>query len=151
MVEHATVSRVDRLLDRLLELSLSAGRHILLALVIYLVGSFLIKVVNRVVAAMLNRRHVDVGVQSFLRSLVRILLTILLLVSVIGALGINTTSFAALLASAGVAIGMALSGNLQNFAGGLMVLLLNPIAWGILLKLKGPSVGYVKYKYSIPF
>lgn len=143
MVEHATVSRVDRLLDRLLELSLSAGRHILLALVIYLVGSFLIKVVNRVVAAMLNRRHVDVGVQSFLRSLVRILLTILLLVSVIGALGINTTSFAALLASAGVAIGMALSGNLQNFAGGLMVLLFKPYRVGDIIEAQG-TIGRVR-------
>lgn len=143
MVEHATASRVDRLLDRLLELSLSAGRHILLALVIYLVGSFLIKVVNRVVAAMLNRRHVDVGVQSFLRSLVRILLTILLLVSVIGALGINTTSFAALLASAGVAIGMALSGNLQNFAGGLMVLLFKPYRVGDIIEAQG-TIGRVR-------
>lgn len=66
---------------------------------------------------MLNRQHIDQSVQTFLRSLIKILLTVLLIISVIGALGINTTSFAALLASAGVAIGMALSGNLQNFAG----------------------------------
>ena len=59
---------------------------------------------------MLNRQHIEPSVQTFLRSLIKILLTVLLIISVIGALGVNTTSFAALLASAGVAIGMALSG-----------------------------------------
>ena len=71
---------------------------------------------------MLSRRKVEISIQTFLKSLVSILLNVLLIVSVVGALGINTTSFAALLASAGVAIGMALSGNLQNFAGGLIIL-----------------------------
>ena len=68
---------------------------------------------------------------------VKILLTLLLIVSVIGALGINTTSFAALLASAGVAIGMALSGNLQNFAGGLVVLLFKPYRVGDWIEAQG--------------
>ena len=63
-------------------------------------------------------------------SLVNILLTVLLIVSVVGALGVETTSFAALLASAGVAVGMALSGNLQNFAGGLVILLFKPYKVG---------------------
>ena len=67
---------------------------------------------------------------TFLKSLVSILLNVLLIVSVVGALGINTTSFAALLASAGVAIGMALSGNLQNFAGGLIILFFKPYKVG---------------------
>ena len=65
-----------------------------------------------------------------MKSLVNILLTILLIISVVGALGVETTSFAALLASAGVAVGMALSGNLQNFAGGLIVLLFKPYKVG---------------------
>jgi small conductance mechanosensitive channel len=92
---------------------------------------------NRLVAKMLDRRHIDVGVQSFLRSAVNILLTTLLVVSVIGALGINTTSFAALLASAGVAVGMALSGNLQNFAGGIVVLLFKPYKVGDWIESQG--------------
>ena len=121
-VDEVSISRIDMLLDKLLALSLTAGKRILVAVLIYIAGRFVIKIINRVVSAMLSRRHVDVGVQSFLRSLVHILLTILLIISVISALGINTTSFAALLASAGVAVGMALSGNLQNFAGGLVIL-----------------------------
>ena len=81
-------------------------------------------------ASILQRRHIEISVQTFLSSLVNIILTILLIITVIGALGVNTTSFAALIASAGVAIGMALSGNLQNFAGGLIILLFKPYRVG---------------------
>lgn len=131
------ISNLDVIFQKLMDLSISAGKHILIALVIFLVGRFLIKLVNRLVAKMLERRHVEVSVQTFLRSLVNILLTLLLLISVIGALGVNTTSFAALLASAGVAVGMALSGNLQNFAGGLIVLLFKPYRVGDFIEVQG--------------
>ena len=70
-------------------------------------------------------------------SLLNILLTVLLIISVIGALGVNTTSFAALLASAGVAVGMALSGNLQNFAGGIIILLFRPYRVGDWIEAQG--------------
>lgn len=116
----------DLILQKMIDLGLSAGKHILIAAVVFVVGRFIVRLLNRLVANMLQRRHVDAGVQTFLRSLVNIVLTILLIITVIGALGVNTTSFAALLASAGVAIGMALSGNLQNLAGGLIVLLFKP-------------------------
>lgn len=67
------------------------------------------------------KRDIDPSVKTFVGSLVNVVLTILLIISVVGALGVQTTSFAALLASAGVAVGMALSGNLANFAGGLII------------------------------
>lgn len=136
-INDISVSRIDHLLDKLLELSIAGGKRIIVALLIYIVGRYAIKLINHILAKMLNRQHVDVGVQSFLKSMVRILLTILLVISVISALGINTTSFAALLASAGVAIGMALSGNLQNFAGGLVVLLFKPYRVGDLIEAQG--------------
>lgn len=85
------------------------------------------------------KRHIDAGIQSFVKSLVNILLTILLIIAVIGKLGVETTSFAALLASAGVAVGMALSGNLQNFAGGLIVLLFRPFKVGDWIESQGVS------------
>lgn len=116
----------DLILQKMIDLGLSAGKHILIAAVVFVVGRFIVRLLNRLVANMLQRRHMDAGVQTFLRSLVNIVLTILLVITVIGALGVNTTSFAALLASAGVAIGMALSGNLQNLAGGLIVLIFKP-------------------------
>lgn len=105
-------------------------KNILIAIIVYIVGRFLISLIQRVMSNMLSRRKVEISIQTFLKSLVSILLNVLLIVSVVGALGINTTSFAALLASAGVAIGMALSGNLQNFAGGLIILFFKPYKVG---------------------
>ena len=122
----AVQGNFDIVLQKIIDMALSAGKHILIAGVLFVVGRFIVRMLNRVVSKMLQRRHVDAGVQTFLRSLVNIVLNILLVITVIGALGVNTTSFAALLASAGVAIGLALSGNLQNLAGGLIVLLFKP-------------------------
>ena len=132
-----TRTQIDLLLDRLLEFGISAGKHILIAAIVYAIGRAIIGIINRVVARLLNRQHIDPSVQPFLRSMIKILLTLLLIISVIGALGINTTSFAALLASAGVAVGMALSGNLQNFAGGLVILLFKPYKVGDWIEAQG--------------
>ena len=132
-----TRTQIDLLLDRLLEFGISAGKHILIAAIVYAIGRTIIGIINRVVARLLNRQHIDPSVQTFLRSMIKILLTILLIISVIGALGINTTSFAALLASAGVAVGMALSGNLQKLAGGLVILLFKPYKVGDWIEAQG--------------
>ena len=132
-----TAAHFDQLLEKLLDLSITAGKHILAAAVVFFLGRIVVRFLNNLFAKMLSRRKIDVGVQSFLRSAVNILLTVLLVVSVIGALGISTTSFAALLASAGVAIGMALSGNLQNFAGGLIILLFKPYKVGDWIEAQG--------------
>ena len=125
-----SLSQLDIVIQNLIDSGISAGKHIIAAVVIFIVGRFLIKLINRLVASILQRRHIEISVQTFLSSLVNIILTILLIITVIGALGVNTTSFAALIASAGVAIGLALSGNLQNFAGGLIILLFKPYRVG---------------------
>lgn len=125
-----SLSQLDIVIQNLIDSGISAGKHIIAAVVIFIVGRFIIKLINRLVASILQRRHIEISVQTFLSSLVNIILTILLIITVIGALGVNTTSFAALIASAGVAIGMALSGNLQNFAGGLIILLFKPYRVG---------------------
>ncbi|WP_423862016.1 mechanosensitive ion channel family protein [Alloprevotella tannerae] len=138
-----SVSRLDRLLDKLLDGSILIGQRILVALVVFIVGRYVVKLLNRLFRHMLERGTIDPGVQSFLRSLVNIILLILLVLSVVGALGINTTSLAALLASAGVAIGMALSGNLQNVAGGIVILLFKPYKVGDYIEAQG-NEGTVK-------
>ena len=125
-----SLSQLDIVIQNLINSGISAGKHIIAAIIIFIVGRFIIKLINRLVASILQRRHIEISVQTFLSSLVNIILTILLIITVIGALGVNTTSFAALIASAGVAIGMALSGNLQNFAGGLIILLFKPYRVG---------------------
>ncbi|HIZ33177.1 MAG TPA: mechanosensitive ion channel [Candidatus Bacteroides merdigallinarum] len=123
--------------------SLELGKRILAALLIFIIGRLIISFLNKMVARILQRRKVDAGVQSFVRSLVHILLMVLLVIAVISKLGIETTSFAALLASAGVAVGMALSGNLQNFAGGLIILIFRPYKVGDWIEAQGES-GAVK-------
>lgn len=131
------VSNVDLLLQKLIDLSISLGKNILAALLVYIVGRLLVRLVIKLLMKMLDRRNVEVTVRSFLMSIVKVSLNILLLISVIGTLGVNTTSFAALIASAGVAIGMALSGNLQNFSGGLIILLFKPYKVGDWIEAQG--------------
>lgn len=129
----------DQVITQMISWSMDAGKHILVALVVYLIGHYLIKLLNYLLARFLERRKVEISVQTFVRSFVSILLQVLLIISVVGALGVNTTSFAALLASFGVAIGMALSGNLQNFAGGIIILFLKPYKVGDWVEAQGTS------------
>ena len=136
-------TKLDLFLDKLLDFSVDAGKNIFIACLIYSIGCFIIKQINRLVAKILEKRKVEPSVQTFLKSLVKILLKMILAFAVISKLGVETTSFAALMASAGVAIGMALSGNLSNFAGGLIILVFKPFKVGDYIE--GPDVnGTVK-------
>ena len=108
----------------------SLGLRILAAIVIFYIGKFIINKIYSVVRALMVRKDFDRSLISFLLSFVRITLLFLLIITVIGVLGIETSSFIAIFASAGVAIGMALSGTLQNFAGGVLILLLKPYKVG---------------------
>ncbi|WP_294617318.1 mechanosensitive ion channel family protein [uncultured Bacteroides sp.] len=132
-------SKLQILMQQLIDWGVGAGGRIIGAVIIFVVGRFLISFIKKVVSQLLMKRHIDAGIQTFVKSLVNILLTVLLIIAVIGKLGVETTSFAALLASAGVAIGMALSGNLQNFAGGLIVLLFRPFKVGDFIESQGVS------------
>lgn len=143
MIEAVSDGKIDTLLKQLISMGVELGKSILLAIAIYIAGKFIIKLINKVVRQMLERRGVDATIQSFLKSFVSILLNILLIITVISALGVNTTSFAALLASVGVAAGMALSGNLQNLAGGLIILLFKPFKVGDFIEAQG-TMGTVK-------
>ena len=143
VVEAAKNGQVDQLIKEAISMGMEAGKSILLAVVLAVIGRYAIKFVNRLVARMLERRNVEPTVQSFLKSFVNILLITLLIITVIGTLGVNTTSLAALLASAGLAIGMAFSGNLQNLAGGIILLFLKPFKIGDFIEVQGVS-GIVK-------
>lgn len=143
VIEAAKSGQVDQLIDQVTAMGLQAGKSLLLAVVVAVVGRYAIKFINKFVAGMLERRNVEPTVQSFLKSFVNILLVTLLIITVVGTLGVNTTSLAALLASAGLAVGMALSGNLQNLAGGLILLFFKPFKVGDFIEAQGVS-GIVK-------
>ena len=116
---------------------------IVLALLIYAVGRWIIRRIVRVLDAVLERRQIDVSLRSFLRHTMRVVFSLLLILSVIQTLGVNVTSIIALFASATLAVGMALSGTAQNFAGGVMILLMKPYRVGEYISAQGQS-GTVK-------
>ena len=125
-----TGEMVNDFIAKALNAGIDLGGRILAALIIFIIGKFLINWANRLFATMLQKRKVDASIQSFLKSIVNITLLVMLFLAVIGKLGIELTSFAALLASVGVAVGMALSGNLSNFAGGVIILVFRPYKVG---------------------
>lgn len=141
-----TASDVDmgQFLERLMNWGVDMGKDILGAIIIYVVGRFIIKQISRLLAKLLEKRKLEVSVQTFLKSLVSLLLNLILAFAIFGKLGVETTSFAALLASAGVAVGMALSGNLSNFAGGLIILVFKPFKVGDFIDGTGGASGTVK-------
>ena len=130
---------LDVFLTKMIDLGISVGSKILLAIVVFLVGRCIVRRLNKLLAKILEKRHVEASLSTFVKSLVNITLTLLLIIVVIGVLGIETSSFIALFASAGVAIGMALSGTLQNFAGGVMILLFKPFKVGDTIEAQGQT------------
>ncbi len=138
----STVS-LDVLITKLVDLSVSLGSKLITALIVFLVGRWIIRKLNRLLIKIMEKRQVEASLFSFTRSLVKITLNFILVIILISVLGIETSSFIALFASAGVAIGMALSGTLQNFAGGVMILLFKPFKVGDFIEAQGQS-GSVK-------
>ena len=117
--------------------------RLFIAILIFYLGKFIIKRIYKTVHNVMVARKIDVSLITFILSLVKITLYFILIVTIIGILGIETSSFLALFASAGVAIGMALSGTLQNFAGGVLILLLKPYKVGDFIEAQGYT-GFVK-------
>ena len=113
------------------------GLKILAAVVVFLLGRWIIKLIQRWMANGLMSRHGDATLHSFLSHLVSVLLYFLLIIAIIGILGINTSSLVALLASAGLAVGMSLGGTLQNFAGGVLIIMFRPFKVGDFISAQG--------------
>lgn len=127
----------DDLMNRLVNDVVQFAIHLAIAIVVFYIGKFIIKRLYRLVETVMLRRRIDRSLTTFVLSLVRMVLYFILIVTVISILGIETSSFIAIFASAGVAIGMALSGTLQNFAGGVLILLLKPYKIGDYIETQG--------------
>lgn len=119
------------------------GPKLIGAIIVWIIGSMVIKMISNGFNKMMDKKGTDASLKPFLKSLVSILLKVLLAISVLGMLGVEMTSFIAILGAAGLAVGMALSGTLQNFAGGVMILLFKPFKVGDFLEAQG-YIGTVK-------
>ena len=133
----ATTPVSDWLPDLVKEYLVPFGIKLVAAIVVLILGRWDIKLIKKGLTKVLLRGNTDPSLNSFVMSLVSVLLTFFLILAIVGILGINTSSLVALLASAGLAIGMALSGTLQNFAGGVMIMLFKPFKVGDFIAAQG--------------
>ena len=119
------------------------GLKVLGALAVLVIGWILIKWISKFLGRLMEKKGVDVSLKPFLLSVVNIMLKVLLVISVAGMMGIETTSFIAIIGAAGLAVGLALQGTLANFAGGVLILILRPFKVGDLIEAQG-HIGVVK-------
>lgn len=133
VVETGTSELLNGLLDKVV----SFGLKLIAAFAIYFVGRWIIKKVKRLLDKVFEKKGTDAAISSFVKSIVSIALTIVLIIITVGAVGIDTSSIAALLAGGGLAIGMALNGTVQNFAGGIMIIIFRPFKAGDFIEAQG--------------
>lgn len=128
--EEINVGLIQSYLQKLPETILHLGIRVLLALVVFLIGAQLIKLVCKILKKSMVRGNADLGAIQFLGSFVKIALYVILIFFIASGFGLDAASVVALLGSAGVAIGLAIQGSLSNFAGGVLILLLKPFKVG---------------------
>jgi len=133
----------EQILNQLSQIGVEYGPKLLGAIAVLIIGGWIIKAMTRSVGKMMDKSKMDDSLKPFLKGLVGILLKVLLIISVLGMLGIQMTSFIAILGAAGLAVGLALSGTLQNFAGGVIILIFKPFKIGDLIEAQG-YLGIVK-------
>ena len=138
-IAQTIASDPDKFLQDLLRDAISFGLKVVAAFLVYIIGAWLIKRVKGVLRRIFEKRNTEKTIASFINSLVTISLTVLLVIITVDTLGVNTTSLAAVLAAGGMAIGMALSGTVQNFAGGIMILMFKPFKAGDYIEALGYS------------
>lgn len=127
----------SELIADLIDKAVAFGLKVLAAFVIYFIGVWLIRKTKKILGRIFERNNTDAAIASFVQSIAGIALTVVLIVVTVGALGIDTTSIAALLAGGGMAIGMALNGTVQNFAGGIIIIVFKPFKAGDFIEAQG--------------
>ena len=128
----------SELFAELLDKVVSFGIKVLVAVALYFIGGWLIRRIKKMLQKIFEKHDfLDQAIESFIMSITGIALWIILIIAIIGTLGIETTSFAALLAGGGMAIGLALNGTVQNFAGGIMILIFRPFKAGDFIEMQG--------------
>lgn len=133
----------NQLIDLGKEMALKYGLKLLGAVVVLVAGLWVVKMINKGVQRFFDKKEFDPSLESFIASLLSVTLKILLVITVLSMMGVEMTSFVAILGAAGLAVGMALSGTLQNFAGGVIILLFKPFKVGDAIEAQG-FIGKVK-------
>lgn len=128
---------LDQLIATGIDYAIKLGLKIFAAFIIYIIGAWFIRKSKKIIKKICDKRGIEASLSSFLLSFISITFSILLIITTISILGVDTTSFVALLAGSGLAVGMALSGTLQNFAGGIMILLFKPFKVGDYIEAQG--------------
>ena len=137
------ISVAQNYINKAVDLGFDYGPKLIGAIIVLILGLWVIKLATKMAGKSLQRAKLDQSLVSFMMSLTNVLLKILLFITVMGMVGIQMTSFIAILGAAGLAVGMALSGTLQNFAGGVIVLVFKPFKVGDFIEAQGFS-GTVK-------
>ena len=128
---------VEEIIDQLMQMVLLYGPKLLGAIAVWVIGGWIVKAIGRGFEVALTKSKTDPSLTPFLTGMVNGLLRIMLVITALGMLGIEMTSFIAILGAAGLAVGMALSGTLQNFAGGVMILIFKPFKIGDVIEAQG--------------
>ena len=136
-MENLEIDKLEKYYDQAIELSMSYGPKLLLAILTLIIGLWIINAFAKGVDKGMERANVEITLRRFLKSLISILLKVILLISVASMVGIATTSFIAVLGAAGLAVGLALQGSLGNFAGGVLILLFKPFKAGDWIEAQG--------------
>ncbi|MDZ7775244.1 MAG: mechanosensitive ion channel [Bacteroidales bacterium] len=141
----------EKYLNILYEWIVTNGISLLLGILLLVAGLWVIGIITRSVARLMEKRDLNPSLRPFMKSLLNVTLKILLVITVMSMIGIQMTSFIAILAAGGLAIGMALSGTLQNFAGGVIILVLKPFKVGDYITADGHSgtVNEIQVFYTI--
>lgn len=137
LAEKLSTTPVTVLVSELIDKAVAFGLKVIAALIIYSVGIWVIRRIKRFINLLFTRKNTDAGIATFVESLASIILNIILVIITIGIVGIDTTSIAALLAGGGMAIGLALNGTVQNFAGGIMLISFKPFKVGDYIEAQG--------------
>ncbi len=130
---------MENLQDKLVDFVVNYGPRLIGAIIVLIIGLWIIGRITRMIKNSFDKREMDPSLRGFLSSMIAILLKVLLFISVMSMVGVAVTSFVAILGAAGLAVGLALSGTLQNFAGGVILLIFKPFKVGDFITAEGYS------------
>ncbi len=137
------ITQVSNYFDRIVPYFIEYGPKLAGAIIVLIIGFWIIKLLSKAFVRLMEKRNLDPSLITFLKSMVSWMLKVLIIISVMGMVGIEMTSFIAIIGAAGLAVGLALSGTLQNFAGGVILMIFRPFKVGDVIEAKG-YLGTVK-------